>query len=73
MPGQLAGGLGDQHHHGEVVEELERADRALARLLAVRPGRLPQRTPQPGPPLLAFGQAGAGLWWARHLRRAALA
>ena len=41
------GGLCDQHDHGQVVEELERADRTLARLLAVRPGRLPQGVAQP--------------------------
>ena len=40
-PGQPVGVLGDQHDHGQVIEELERADRALARLLAVRAGRLP--------------------------------
>ncbi len=69
----MAGGLGDQHDHGEVVEELERADHALARLLAVRAGRLPQGTAQPGPALSARGGAGAGLGrsrcpgWARSL------
>ena len=42
VPGHLVGGLGDQHDHGQIVEELERADGALARLLAVRAGRLPQ-------------------------------
>ena len=55
VPGQVVGGLGDQHHHGEVVEELERADCAFARLLTVRAGRLPQRIAQPGPPLPAAG------------------
>jgi hypothetical protein len=34
-------GLRDQHDYGQIVEELERADRALARLLAMRAGRLP--------------------------------
>jgi hypothetical protein len=41
VPGQAMGGLGDQHDHGPVVEELERADDPLGRLLAVRAGRLP--------------------------------
>ena len=41
VPGQVAGGLRDQHDHGEIVEELERADHALARLLTVKAGRLP--------------------------------
>jgi hypothetical protein len=41
VPGQVVGGLGDQHHHCQVVEQLERADHPFARLLAVRPGRLP--------------------------------
>ena len=49
--GQVAGGLGDQHDHGEVVEEFEWADHTVARLLAVRTRRLPQRAAQPGPPL----------------------
>jgi hypothetical protein len=41
MPGQVVGGLGNQHDYGQVIEELERADRALARLLAMGAGRLP--------------------------------
>jgi hypothetical protein len=53
VPGQPVGGLGDQHDHGQVVEELERADHPLARLLAMRPGRLPQGAAQPGPALPA--------------------
>jgi hypothetical protein len=51
--GQVAGGLRDQHDHGQVIEELKRADHALARLLAMRAGRLPQRAAQPGPGLCA--------------------
>ena len=47
------GGLGDQHDHGQVIEELERADHPLARLLAVRAGRLPQGAAQPSPALAA--------------------
>ncbi len=61
VPGQVAGGLGDHHDHGEVAEELKRADHALARLRAVRARRLPQGTAQPGPALAARGCAGAGL------------
>ena len=38
---EAVSGLGDQHDHGQFVEQLERADRPLARLLAVRAGRLP--------------------------------
>jgi hypothetical protein len=47
VPGQVAGGLGDQHHHGQIVKELERADDAFGPLLAVRSGRLPQEKAQP--------------------------
>ena len=61
VPGQVAGGLGDQHDHGEVAEELKRAGHALARLRAVRAGWLPQEVAQPGPALAARGCAGAGL------------
>jgi hypothetical protein len=35
------------------IEELERSDHPLARLLAVRAGRLPQGAAQPGPALPA--------------------
>jgi hypothetical protein len=51
--GQVVGGLRDQHDHGQVIEELKRADHALTRLLAMRAGRLPQGTPQPSPELCA--------------------
>ena len=51
--GQVVGGLRDQHDHGQVIEELERADHALTRLLAMRAGRLPQGTAQPSPELCA--------------------
>jgi hypothetical protein len=55
-PGQVAGqpvrGLGDQHHHGQVIEQFQRPDHALARLLAVRTRRLPQGAAQPSPALL---------------------
>jgi hypothetical protein len=61
VPGQVAGGLGDQHDHGEVAEGLKRADHALARLRAVRAGWLPQEVAQLGPALAARGCAGAGL------------
>jgi hypothetical protein len=61
MPGQVVGGLGDQHDRGEVVEEFERADHALARLLAVRARRLPQIVAQPGPALPAGGGTGTAL------------
>src|SRR5690242_20843635 len=44
-----------QHHHGQVIEQLERADHPLPRLLAVGTGRLPQGTTQPGPALPASG------------------
>lgn len=46
--GQVVGGLRD---HGQVIEELKRADHALTRLLAMRAGRLPQGTAQPSPEL----------------------
>ena len=52
VPGQPVGGLGDQHHHGQVIEQLERADHPLARLLAVRTRRLPQGAAQPSLALL---------------------
>jgi hypothetical protein len=52
VPGQVVGGLGDQHHHGQVIEELERAYHPLAWLLAVRTRRLPQGAAQPNPALL---------------------
>jgi hypothetical protein len=55
VPGQAVGGLRDQHHHGQVIEQLERADHPLARLLTVRTGRLPQGTTQPSPALPASG------------------
>ena len=42
VPGQAMSGLGHQHDHGQVVEQLKRADHPLARLFAVRAGRLPQ-------------------------------
>jgi hypothetical protein len=47
----MMGGLRDQHDHGQVIEELERADHALTRLVAVSAGRLPQGTAQPSPAL----------------------
>jgi hypothetical protein len=43
VQGQVARVLRDEHDDGEVVEELERADYALARLLAMCPWRLPQQ------------------------------
>jgi hypothetical protein len=49
----MVGGLRDQHDHGQVVEELERADHALTRLLAMSARRLPQGTAQPSPALRA--------------------
>ena len=58
-------GLGDQHDHGQVIEELERADHALARLVTVRPGRLPQGAAHPGPPLPAGSYTGTGRWRTR--------
>jgi hypothetical protein len=60
VPGQPVGGLGDQHHHGQVIEQLERTDHSLARLLAVRPRRLPQVAAQPGPAFSASGHAADG-------------
>jgi hypothetical protein len=51
VQGQVAGVLGDQHDHGQVVGELTRAHRALVRLLAVSEGCLPQAAAQPGPAL----------------------
>ena len=68
--GQAVGGLGDEHDHGQVIEELERADDPLTRLLAVRAGRLPQRAAQPGPALAASGRAGARVRWTRCPGRA---
>ncbi len=38
MQREVTGVLGDQHDHGEVVEEFERADHTLAGLLAARAG-----------------------------------
>src|SRR5580693_2140332 len=49
MPREVTGGLGDQHDHGEVIEEFKRTDHALAGLLAVRAGRLPQGAAKPVP------------------------
>lgn len=60
VQGQVAGGLRDQYDHGQVVEQFEWADRALARLVAVRAGWLPQRAAQPGPAISAGGCAGSG-------------
>jgi hypothetical protein len=51
-------GLGDQHNHGQVVEEFKGADHALVRLLAMRARRLPQGTAQPVQPLAASYPAG---------------
>jgi hypothetical protein len=70
VPGQVVGGLGDQHDHGQVVEQFERADGPLVRLLAVRAGRLPQAAAQLNPTLPAGGRAGAGLRWTRRSGRA---
>ncbi|MCX4430632.1 hypothetical protein [Streptomyces mirabilis] len=53
VPGQVVGGLGDQHDHDQVVEQFERADHALARLLAMGARRLPRLTAQPGPLLVS--------------------
>jgi hypothetical protein len=58
VPGQPVGGLRHQHHHGQVIEQLQRADHPLPRLLAVRPRRLPQGTAQPSPQLPARDRAG---------------
>jgi hypothetical protein len=52
--------LGDQHDHGEIVEQLERAHHALTRLLPVAARRLPQVAAQPGPRLPASGQGTDG-------------
>jgi hypothetical protein len=30
VSGQVVGGLGDQHHHGQVIEQFERSDHPLA-------------------------------------------
>ena len=60
VPSQAVSGLADQHDHGQVIEELERTDHPLARLLAVRPGRLPQGPAQPARPLGdGLGRCGA--------------
>jgi hypothetical protein len=66
VPGQVVGGLGDQHDRGQVIEKLERADRARLRLLAMRARRPPQQAAQPGPPRPASGCAGATLGRRRH-------
>jgi len=58
VPGQAVGGLRDQHDHGQVIEELERADHPLAQRLTVRAGRLPQSAAEPGPALPVAGCAG---------------
>jgi hypothetical protein len=48
-------GLTNQHDHRQVIEELERADHALAWLLAMGAGRLPWGAAQPDPALPASG------------------
>lgn len=40
VPGKAVGGLGDQHDHGQVIEEFKRPDDAITRLLAMSAGRL---------------------------------
>ena len=60
VPGQAVCGLGDQDDHGQVVEQFERTDHTLARLLAVRTRRLPQGAAQPSPALPASSRAGTG-------------
>jgi hypothetical protein len=59
LPGQVVGRLGDQHDHGEVVEELEWAYHALMRLLPMRARRLSQAA-QPGQRLPASAQGRDG-------------
>jgi hypothetical protein len=49
VPGEVAGGLRDQHDDDEVVEELQWADNALARLFAIGARRLPQKATHPPP------------------------
>src|SRR5262250_778711 len=66
VSGQVVGSLGDQHDRREVVKELQWADYALARLLAVSARRLPQVAAQPRSTLTASGCAGAGLGWRRR-------
>src|ERR1700733_13028554 len=71
MPGQVTGVLGDQHDDSEVVEQFERPDHALARLLAVRAGRLPQGPAKPGPALLPHASQHLVSVWRGRLRRQA--
>lgn len=59
MPGQVVGGLGDQYDHDEVVEQFERADHPLARLLTMGTRRAPQLAAQPGPLLVSRRHAGS--------------
>ena len=62
-PGQVAGqvvsALCDQHDHGQVVEQLQRADDTLGRLLTVGARRLPQVATQLIPPRWASSRSGA--------------
>jgi hypothetical protein len=46
---QLSGGGADQDNDRQVIEQLERADHALPRLLPMCSRRLPQQTPKPFP------------------------
>jgi hypothetical protein len=49
VSGQVVAGAGDQHDHDEVIEQFQRADDALARLVPMGPRRLPQLAAQPRP------------------------
>jgi hypothetical protein len=55
VPGQMVGGLGYGHDHNLVVEQLQWADNAFARLLTVRARALPQLSAQRGPALMLHG------------------
>ncbi|MET8532094.1 hypothetical protein ABZV67_09045 [Streptomyces sp. NPDC005065] len=57
LPGEVVGGLGDQHDHDQVVEQFERADHPLARLLAMGTRGLPQLAAQPVPRFVSRGPA----------------
>lgn len=63
FPGQMVGGLRDQYDHDQVVEEFQRPDHALARLLAMRARGLPQVAAHPGELLLSRGHARSVEGW----------
>jgi hypothetical protein len=59
VPGQVVSALRDEHDHGQVVEEFERAHDTFRRLFTVRARRLPQVAAQLIPPQSASSRSGA--------------